>query len=93
MKFTPQSHFYGYEGRCAIPTDFDAQYCYALGMNAAILVREKATGYMSCIRNLSKRNTEEWVPYGCPLPTMMHLERRKGKDVPVIEKALVRLDG
>jgi pyrophosphate--fructose-6-phosphate 1-phosphotransferase len=91
--FIPQSHFFGYEGRCAIPSNFDANYCYSLGLNAVVLVKQKAAGYMSCIRNLSDKSTDNWIASGCPLPSMMGLERRKGKDVPVISKALVTLDG
>lgn len=91
--FYPQAHFFGYEGRCAIPSNFDSQYCYSLGLNAAVLIREGASGYMSCIKNLSEKDPSKWIAAGCPLPTMMHLERRKGKDVPVIKKALVDLDG
>lgn len=92
-QFLPQAHFFGYEGRCAIPSNFDAQYCYALGLNAAVLIREGATGYMSCVKNLKERDYNKWVAAGCPLPTMMNIERRKGKEVPVIKKALVDLDG
>lgn len=92
-KFTPQAHFFGYEGRCALPSNFDSQYCYALGMNATILVTQKATGYISCIKNLGDPSPKNWVPFGSPLPSMMHLERRAGKDKPVIKKALVELDG
>lgn len=92
-QFFPQAHFFGYEGRCAIPSNFDAQYCYALGLNAAVLIRSGASGYMSCVKNLYDRDYNNWVAAGCPLPTMMNIERRKGKDVPVIKKALVDLDG
>lgn len=91
--FLPQAHFFGYEGRCALPSNFDSQYCYALGLNAAVLIREGATGYMSCVKNLYDRDYLNWVAAGCPLPTMMNIERRKGKDVPVIKKALVELQG
>mmetsp|Transcript_38639 Transcript_38639/g.36996 ORF Transcript_38639/g.36996 Transcript_38639/m.36996 type:complete len:361 (+) Transcript_38639:1220-2302(+) len=91
--FTPQSHFFGYEGRCALPSNLDTQYCYGLGKNAAILVKSGITGYMSCVKNLQDPNPENWVAAGCPLINMMHLERRKGKDLPVIKKALVELDG
>lgn len=91
--FQPQSHFFGYEGRCALPSNFDAQYCYSLGLNAAVLIREGVTGYMSCINNLTDKNPSNWTAAGCPLPTMMGIERRHGKDKPVISKALVRLDG
>ena len=92
-KFLPQSHFFGYEGRCALPSNFDSQYCYSLGLNAAVLIREGVNGYMSCVKNLTDKNPSNWTAAGCPLPTMMHLERRAGKDKPVIEKALVELDG
>lgn len=91
--FSPQSHFFGYEGRCALPSNFDSQYCYALGMNAAVLIREGASGYMSCVKNLGERDSSKWLCAGTPLPTMMGIERRKGKDVPVISKALVDLEG
>jgi pyrophosphate--fructose-6-phosphate 1-phosphotransferase len=92
-QFFPQAHFFGYEGRCALPSNFDSQYCYALGLNAAVLIRAGATGYMSCVKNLHDRDYKNWIAGGCPLPTMMNIERRKGKDVPVIKKALVELDG
>lgn len=91
--FKPQSHFFGYEGRCALPSNFDSQYCYSLGLNAAVLIREGVSGYMSCVKNLTDKNPSNWTAAGCPLPTMMHLERRAGKDKPVIEKALVELEG
>jgi diphosphate--fructose-6-phosphate 1-phosphotransferase len=91
--FYPQAHFFGYEGRCALPSNFDSQYCYALGLNAAVLLKEGASGYMSCVKGISNRDPTTWVAAGCPLPTMMNIERRKGKDVPVIKKALVELDG
>lgn len=90
--FKPQSHFFGYEGRCALPSNFDAQYCYSLGMTAAYLMLQKCSGYMSCVKNLGDPNPANWVAAGCPLPTMMGMERRKGKDKPVITKALVELD-
>ena len=92
-KFLPQSHFFGYEGRCALPSNFDSQYCYSLGLNAAVLIREGVSGYMSCVKNLTEKDPSKWTAAGCPLPTMMHLEKRHGKDKPVIEKALVKLDG
>jgi hypothetical protein len=91
--FQPQSHFFGYEGRCALPSNFDSQYCYSLGLNAAVLIREGVNGYMSCVKNLTDKDPSNWIAAGCPLPTMMHLERRAGKMKPVIEKALVELDG
>lgn len=82
----------GYEGRCAFPSKFDCDYCYNLGMNAAILVEKGYTGVMSCIGNL-KAEVEEWVPSGYPLVAMMNVEVRKGKNVPVIKKALTDLNG
>ena len=91
-KFSPQSHYFGYEGRCALPSYFDTEYCYALGYNAGALVALGLTGYMSVIGNLSD-SPENWVTAGCPLITMMNVERRKGKDVPVIKKALVDING
>jgi diphosphate--fructose-6-phosphate 1-phosphotransferase len=90
--FYPQAHFFGYEGRCALPSTFDSQYCYSLGLNAAVLLLQGLTGYMSCVKGVGDRDPTKWVAAGCPLPTMMNIERRKGKDVPVIKKALVELD-
>jgi diphosphate--fructose-6-phosphate 1-phosphotransferase len=91
-KFSPQSHYFGYEGRCALPSYFDTEYCYALGYNSGALVSLGLTGYMSVIRNLYSP-PENWITAGCPLITMMNVERRKGKDVPVIKKALVDMNG
>lgn len=91
--FKPQSHYFGYEGRCALPSNFDSSYCYAIGMNAAFLMLKKMTGYMACIKNLGNSDPSKWVAAGCPLPSMMGLERRAGKDKPVITKSLVKLDG
>ncbi len=91
-KFSALSHFFGYEGRCAFPTNFDSNYCYSLGYNASLLAAEGKTGYMSIIRN-AHAPTEEWIAGGVPLTSMMNMERRNGKDVPVIKKALVELDG
>ena len=91
--FKPQAHFFGYEGRCALPSNFDSQYCYAIGQNAAYLMFKNRSGYMSCIKNLGESDPKKWIAAGCPLPTMMGIERRKGKDKPVITKALVKLDG
>jgi len=88
--FTPQFHFFGYEGRCGMPSDFDTQYCYALGYNAAALVRFRLTGLMSSVLNLD-RPVEEWTCGGLPLTALMNIERRHGKDKPVIKKALVEL--
>lgn len=91
-KFSAQYHFFGYEGRCAAPSNFDADYSYSLGYAAAALLASGRTGYMAVIRNLA-RPSEQWAPGGVPLASMMAVERRKGMDVPVIRKALVDLDG
>ena len=92
-KFSPQSHYFGYEGRCALPSYFDTEYCYSLGFNAGALVSLGFNGYMSVIKGLADNNPANWIPGGSPLMTMMNVERRKGKDVPVIKKALVELEG
>ena len=76
-----------------MPSNFDSQYCYAIGMNAAYLMLKKRSGYMSCVKNLGETDPKKWIAAGCPLPAMMGIERRKGKDKPVITKALVELDG
>jgi pyrophosphate--fructose-6-phosphate 1-phosphotransferase len=89
--FGALAHFFGYEGRCAFPSNFDADYCYALGYNAALLIAEGKTAYMSSIRNCCKP-AEEWIAGGIPIVSMMNIERRHGKNVPVIRKALVELD-
>ena len=91
-KFNPLHHFFGYEGRCAFPSNFDADYCYSLGYNAFMLIQYGYTGYLSKISNLSKP-AEEWVAGGMPITKMMNMERRHGEDKPVIRKALVELDG
>jgi len=91
-KFGAQHHFFGYEGRCAFPSNFDADYCYALGYNAFMLISYGYNGYLSKVSNLSKP-AEEWVAGGMPITKMMNIERRHGKDKPVIRKALVELDG
>lgn len=91
-KFNPLHHFFGYEGRCAFPSNFDADYCYSLGYNAALLIQNGFTGYLSKISNLSKP-AAEWVAGGMPITKMMNIERRHGEDKPVIRKALVELDG
>ncbi|MDE7160629.1 MAG: diphosphate--fructose-6-phosphate 1-phosphotransferase [Muribaculaceae bacterium] len=91
-KFATQHHFFGYEGRCADPTNFDADYCYALGYNAAMLINSGLTGYMSSVRNLTAPS-EEWIAGGIPITMMMNMERRNGKMKPVIQKALVNLNG
>jgi len=91
-KFSPLHHFLGYEGRCAFPSNFDADYCYSLGYNAFMLIQYGFNGYLSKISNLSKP-AEEWVAGGMPITKMMNMERRHGHDKPVIRKALVELDG
>ncbi|MGM9605571.1 MAG: diphosphate--fructose-6-phosphate 1-phosphotransferase [Faecousia sp.] len=91
-KFSAQHHFFGYEGRCAFPSNFDADYCYSLGYNAFMLIQYGYTGYLSKVSNLS-RPAEEWVAGGMPITKMMNMERRNGQDKPVIRKALVELDG
>ena len=91
-KFGTQHHFLGYEGRCAFPSNFDADYCYSLGYNAAMLIQYGVTGYLSKVSNLSKP-AKEWVAGGMPITKMMNMERRNGQDKPVIRKALVELDG
>ncbi len=91
-KFSALHHFFGYEGRCADPSNFDADYCYSLGYNAAALINAGVTGYMSAVRNLVKPAVQ-WIPGGIPITMMMNIERRNAEDKPVIQKALVRLDG
>lgn len=91
-KFAALGHFFGYEGRCAAPSNFDADYCYSLGFNAAMLIGEGKTGYMSSVRNLTAP-AEEWIAGGVPVTMMMNMERRHGEMKPVIQKALVLLDG
>jgi len=91
-KFSPLHHFLGYEGRCAFPSNFDADYCYSLGYNAFMLIQYGYTGYLSKVSNLSKP-AEEWVAGGMPITKMMNIERRHGADKPVIRKALVELEG
>ena len=91
-KFGALHHFLGYEGRCAFPSNFDADYCYSLGYNAAMLIQYGYTGYLSKVSNLSKP-AEEWVAGGMPITKMMNIERRHGADKPVIRKALVELEG
>ncbi len=91
-KFSAQNHFFGYEGRCAMPSNFDADYCYSLGYNAFALVKFGLTGYLSSIRNLTKP-ADEWTAGGVPLTMMMNMEKRHGALKPVIKKALVELDG
>jgi len=91
-KFAALHHFFGYEGRCAFPSNFDSDYCYSLGYNAFMLIQYGYTGYLSKVSNLSKP-AEEWVAGGMPITKMMNIERRHGSDKPVIRKALVELDG
>lgn len=91
-KFNALHHFFGYEGRCAFPSNFDADYCYSLGYNAFMLISYGYTGYLSKVSNLSKP-ADEWIAGGMPITKMMNMERRNGEDKPVIRKALVELDG
>ena len=91
-KFTAMHHFFGYEGRCAFPSNFDADYCYSLGYNAFMLIQYGYTGYLSKVSNLVAP-AEQWVAGGMPITKMMNMERRHGEDKPVIKKALVELDG
>ena len=91
-KFSTQTHFFGYEGRCAAPSNFDADYCYSLGYTAAALLGANVTGYMSSVRN-TMLPADEWIAGGIPITMMMNMERRHGEDKPVIKKALVELDG
>ena len=91
-KFSPLTHFFGYEGRCAMPSNFDADYCYALGRTAACLIAAGVTGYMSSVQNLTAP-ASEWIAGGIPTTMMMNMERRHGEMKPVIQKALVDLQG
>lgn len=91
-KFSAQSHFFGYEGRCAFPSNFDADYCYSLGFNAFALINFGLTGYLSSVRNLTSE-ASQWLAGGVPLTMMMNMEKRHGEMKPVIQKALVELDG
>lgn len=91
-KFSTQSHFFGYEGRCAYPSNFDADYCYSLGYTAVLLIASGLTGYISAVGNLA-RPAEEWRAGGIPLTMLMNMEQRHGSKKPVIKKALVELDG
>ena len=91
-KFSDQAHFFGYEGRCAFPSNFDADYCYSLGFNAFALINFGLTGYLSSVKNLIKP-AKEWVAGGVPLTMMMNMEKRHGEMKPVIQKALIKLDG
>ena len=91
-KFAPQHHFFGYEGRCAAPSNYDADYCYSLGYNASRLISNGKTGYMSVIKNTTAP-ADQWIAGGVPITMMMNMERRNGAMKPVIRKALVKLDG
>jgi len=91
-KFSAITHFFGYEGRCGAPSNFDANYCYALGYNSAVLVLNGLTGYLSSVKKLVKK-ADLWECGGAPLTMMMTIEKRKGKEKPVIKKALVNLNG
>ena len=91
-KFATQHHFFGYEGRCAAPSNFDADYCYALGTSAAMLIANGKTGYMAIVKNTTAP-ADQWVAGGVPITMMMNMERRAGEMKPVIRKALVELDG
>jgi pyrophosphate--fructose-6-phosphate 1-phosphotransferase len=87
-KFSALAHFFGYEGRCAFPSNFDADYCYSLGYSAFVLIASGQTGYLSSVRNLTA-TADKWIAGGVPLTMMMNLERRHGAQKPVIKKALV----
>ena len=91
-KFAAQHHFFGYEGRCAAPSNYDADYCYSLGYTASMLIANGKTGYMSSVRNTTAP-AEEWIAGGVPITMMMNMERRHGEMKPVIQKALVKLEG
>ncbi|MCL2764925.1 MAG: diphosphate--fructose-6-phosphate 1-phosphotransferase [Treponema sp.] len=91
-KFSHQTHFFGYEGRCAFPSNFDSDYCYSLGFSAFVLIASGFTGYLSSVKNLTSP-ASDWVAGGIPLTMMMNLEQRHGSKKPVIKKALVELDG
>jgi len=90
-KFGHMTHFFGYEGRCAFPTNFDADYCYSLGFSAFVLIASGLTGYISSVKNLTSP-ADKWVAGGIPLIMMMNLEQRHGSKKPVIKKALVELE-
>jgi pyrophosphate--fructose-6-phosphate 1-phosphotransferase len=92
INFSAQNHFFGYEGRCAAPSNFDSDYCYSLGFVASLLIANGKTGYLSSIRNTTAP-AAEWIPGGVPITMMMNMERRHGEMKPVIQKALVSLDG
>jgi pyrophosphate--fructose-6-phosphate 1-phosphotransferase len=91
-KFSALHHFFGYEGRCAAPSNFDADYCYALGTSAAQLIANGKTGYMAIVKNTTAP-ADQWIAGGVPITMMMNMEKRNGEMKPVIRKALVELDG
>ena len=91
-KFASQVHFFGYEGRCAAPSNYDADYCYSLGYTASAIIAAGKTGYMSSVRNTTAP-ADQWIAGGVPVTMMMNMERRHGEMKPVIQKALVKLDG
>ena len=91
-KFATQVHFFGYEGRCAAPSNYDADYCYSIGFTAACLINSGKTGYMSSVRNTTAP-ADKWIAGGIPITMMMNMERRHGEMKPVIQKALVKLNG
>jgi pyrophosphate--fructose-6-phosphate 1-phosphotransferase len=91
-KFSALGHFFGYEGRCAFPSNFDADYCYSLGFGAFVLIASGLTGYLSSVRNLTAP-ADQWIAGGVPLTMMMNMEQRHGSKKPVIRKALVDLEG
>ena len=92
VKFSSQNHFFGYEGRCAAPSNFDADYCYSLGFIASLLIGNGKTGYLASVRNTTAP-AAQWIPGGVPITMMLNMERRSGEMKPVIQKALVLLDG
>ena len=91
-KFSALHHFFGYEGRCAAPSNYDANYCYSLGYTASCLIATGKNGYMASVRNTTAP-TAEWVAGGIPITMMMNMETKEGRPVPVIRKALVDLNG
>jgi diphosphate-dependent phosphofructokinase len=92
VKFSAQNHFFGYEGRCAVPSNFDADYCYSLGQTAAFLIADGKSGYMASVRNTTEPS-DKWIAGGVPITMMMNMEKRSGVMKPVIQKALVHMDG
>jgi diphosphate-dependent phosphofructokinase len=92
-QFSPQPHFFGYEGRAALPSNFDSSYCYAIGLNAALLAFNNCTGYMSCIKNLGDPDPGKWIASGCPILNMMEIGQHQGKPRAQIKKGLVNLNG